>query len=90
MINEPITLPRIELIAPNVMKLFLPNLTMMYSYEECVGFKGRDGKYYYSAEFHSKTSSKHLSQYFGSEKKERVSPELFAETLEIELNSVYK
>lgn len=90
MINEPITLPRIELIAPNVTKLFLPNLTLFYSYETVVGFKGRDGKYYFTNERYTNTTSAHMTKHFGSEKKERVSPELFAEKLEIELSSVYK
>jgi hypothetical protein len=90
MINEPIRLPKIEVIAPNVCKVYLPTLTLMYSYETVVGFKGGNGKVVFTSERYTNTTSKHLTTIFGSEKKERLDPEVFAELLEKELDRVFK
>lgn len=89
--NEPTRLPKIEVIAPNVTKVYLPGgLVLFYSYEEVVGFRATDGERVFSSEFHSKTSSRHLSDHYESEKKERVDPEIFAERLEKELSIIFK
>jgi hypothetical protein len=88
--QEPLRLPKIEIVAPNVTKLYLPGgLTLYFSYEECVGFRSNDERVF-SSEFHSKTTSKHMTAHFQSEKKERVAPEIFAEKLEKEFDKLFK
>lgn len=88
--QKPIRLPEIEIVAPHVTKLFLPGgLVLFYSYEECVGFRSNDERVF-TNEFHSKTTSRHMSEHFQSEKKDRVEPEIFSDKLEKAFDELFK
>ena len=63
--------PKIELTASNTTKVFLPSLTMFFSYETCVGFRSNEHGYVFTATAYSNTTAKHLTA-FGSEKADRV------------------
>lgn len=81
-------LPDIEIPAPNTMKLFLPGLTLYYSYETCVGFNNK-GIRIFTSEKYSNTTARHMTGVFNAAKEDRVSPEEFKEKLENALAEVF-
>lgn len=57
---------KIEKVSTNVTKVFLPEWTVLFSYNTPVAaMEISTGKYYRTSEFHSVTTSKHINQWLG-------------------------
>lgn len=82
-------LPDVEIPAPNTMKVYLPKgLTLMYSYQTCVGFVYK-GERVFTAQQYSTTTSKHMTSIFMSDKADRVPADEFDRKLEEVLAAVF-
>jgi hypothetical protein len=82
-------LPDINIPATNCLKVFLPGLTLFYSYETCVGFNAK-GIVMFTNQSYSQTTARHMSGVFGASKEDKVSPEKFKYELERALAGIFQ
>lgn len=61
---------KLEKVSTNVTKVFLPEWTVLFSYNTPVAaLEISTGKYYRTSEFHSVTTSKHINQWLSGWRK---------------------
>ena len=84
-----VTVPSLEVSAPNTAKVYLPTLTMFFSYTTCVGFRSNKHGYVFTDKTYSNTTARHMKSVFMCNKEDKVPHEEFEAKLQEALWEVY-